>query len=64
MLSVFMLCLGLLTHSLFILSIILHHAQWFQSVGFRNFMFTPFFNERAMCVLEKWHLKISIIIIS
>ena len=25
----FMLCLGLLTHSLFILSMIFHHAQWF-----------------------------------
>ena len=25
-------------------------------------MFTPFFNERAMCSLEKLHLKITIII--
>ena len=25
----FMLCLGLLTHSLFISSMIFHHAQWF-----------------------------------
>ena len=30
----FMLCLGLLTHSFFISSMILHHAQCFQSVGF------------------------------
>ena len=29
MLFVFMLCLGLLTHSLFISSMILHHAQCF-----------------------------------
>ena len=29
MLFVFMLCLGLLTHNLFILSMILHHAQCF-----------------------------------
>ena len=34
MLLVFMLCLGLLTHSLFISSMILHHAQCFLSVGF------------------------------
>ena len=31
---IFMLCLGLLTHSLFISCINLHHAQWFYSVGF------------------------------
>ena len=30
----FMLCLGLLTHSLFISSMIFHHAQCFKSVGF------------------------------
>ena len=30
----FIFCLGLLTHSLFISSVILHHAQCFQSVGF------------------------------
>ena len=30
----FMLCLGLLTHSLFISSMIFHHAQCFSSVGF------------------------------
>ena len=29
MLFVFMLCLGLLTHSLFVSSMILHHAQCF-----------------------------------
>ena len=29
-----MLCLGLLTHSLFISSMIFHHAQCFLSVGF------------------------------
>ena len=34
MIVVFMLCLGLLTHSLFISCINLHHAQCFQSVGF------------------------------
>ena len=43
MFFVFMLCLGLLTRSLFISNIILHHAQWFYSVGFPNFMFTLFF---------------------
>ena len=30
----FMLCHGLLTHSLFISSMIFHHAQCFYSVGF------------------------------
>ena len=30
----FMLCLGLLTHSLFISSMIFHHAQCFSSAGF------------------------------
>ena len=30
----FMLCLGLLTHSLFISSMIFHHAHCFYSVGF------------------------------
>ena len=34
MLSVFMLCLGLLTHSLFISCVDLHHAQCFYTVGF------------------------------
>ena len=34
MLFIFMFCLGLLTHSLFISCINLHHAQCFQSVGF------------------------------
>ena len=29
---------------------------------FPNSMSTPFFNERAMCSLEKWHLEITIII--
>ena len=33
MLFVFMLCLGLLTHSLFISCINLHHGQCFYSVG-------------------------------
>ena len=41
---------GLLAHSLFISSMILHHAQCFYSVGFPNSMFTSFFlHERAMC---------------
>ena len=57
MLLVFMLCLGLLTHSLFILSMIL------VCLIFLNSMFTPFCNESAMCSLEKCHLKITIIII-
>ena len=39
----FMLCLGLLTHSLFISSMIFHHAQWFNLLVFPNSMFTPFF---------------------
>ena len=30
----FMLCLGLLIHSLFISSMIFHHARWLTSVGF------------------------------
>ena len=34
MIFVIMLCLGLLTHSLFISSTIFHHAQCFYSVGF------------------------------
>ena len=33
-LFVFMLCLGLLSHSLFISCVDLHHAQCFLSVGF------------------------------
>ena len=37
----FMLCLGLLTHSLFISGIILHSA--FNLLVFPNSMFTPFF---------------------
>ena len=37
----FMLCLGLLTHSLFISSMIFHHAQCFFVLP--NSMFTPFF---------------------
>ena len=52
MLFVFMLCLGLLTHSLFILSIIMHSA--FNLFVFPNSMFTPvFICERAMCSLVK-----------
>ena len=39
----FILCLGLLTHSLFISSMIFHHAQCFSCVGFSYSMFTPFF---------------------
>ena len=38
---VFMLCLGLLTHGLFISSIILHHAQCFNLLVFPNYMLTP-----------------------
>ena len=49
----FVLCLGSLTHSLFISNIILHHAQCFQSVGFPNFMFTQFacFSMKGLCTL-------------
>ena len=43
-----MLCLVLLTNSLFISNIILHHAQCSLCVGFPNSMFTSFFNDRAM----------------
>ena len=43
MLFVFMLCLALLTHRLFISNIILHHAQCFYSVGLPYSMFSPFF---------------------
>ena len=39
----FMLCLGLLTHSLFISSMIFHHAQCIDLLVFPNSMFTPFF---------------------
>ena len=49
----FMLCIGLLTHSLFISSMIFHHAQCFNLLVFPNSMFTPFFYEMAMCSLEK-----------
>ena len=59
-----MLCHGLFTHSLFISGIILHHAQCFYSVGFSKFyVLTVSFIERAMCSLDKQHLKITIIII-
>ena len=46
----FRICHGLLTHSLFISSIILHHAQCFLSVDFSNLIFTPFFfNMNGLC---------------
>ena len=61
MLFVFMLCLGLLTHSLFISNILLHHAESIQSVGFPFFMLTPFINGKVVCSLEKLHLQITII---
>ena len=38
----FMLCLGLVTHSLFISSMIFHHAIMFNLLAFHNSMFTPF----------------------
>ena len=50
MLIFFKLCHGLLTHSLFISNIILHHAQCFYSVGFPNSIFSPFFM-KGLCVL-------------
>ena len=57
-LLVFMLCLCLLIHSLFISCVNLHSA--FNLLGFPNSMFTSlllffclFFNERAMCSPEK-----------
>ena len=51
----FMLYLGLLTHSLFISSMIFHHAQCFKSVGFFLILCSHHFsNERAMCSLEKY----------
>ena len=43
----FMHCLGLLTHCLFISSIILHHAQYFNLVDFPNSMFAPI---KILCV--------------
>ena len=51
MLFVFMLCLGLLTHSLFISSMILQHAQccWFLLILCSH----HFLYEGAMCSLEK-----------
>ena len=42
MLSVFMLCLGLLTRIWFISNNALLHAQCFLSDGFSNYVFTPF----------------------
>ena len=45
MLFVIMLCLGLLTHSLFISNYFALFARCFNSVGFQNFMFAPFFME-------------------
>ena len=66
MLLVFMLCLGLLTHSLPVSCINLHNAHYFYLLIFTNSIFTPFvvfLNERAMCYLEKFHFKITIIII-
>ena len=53
MLFIFMLCLGLLTHILFISCIYLYHAQCFNLLVLPNSMFTPFFNEKAMCSLLK-----------
>ena len=35
----------------------------FNLLVFPNSMFTPFFDQRAMCSLAKWHIKITIIII-
>ena len=48
----FMLCLGLLTHSLFISSMIFHQAQCINQLVFPNSTFTPFLCERAMCSME------------
>ena len=57
MLFVFMLCLGLLSHSLFISCVDLHHAQCFNLLVFPNSMFTSLLvfvvDERAMCSPEK-----------
>ena len=57
MLFVFMFCLGLLSHSLFISCVGLHHAQCFNLLVFPNSMITSlllfFLNERAMCSPEK-----------
>ena len=56
MLFVSMLCLGLMTPSLFISSIIFIMHSAFNLLAFPNSMFTPFFfffNDRAMCSLEK-----------
>ena len=48
----FMLCLGLLTHSLFISLFCIMHSVF--NLVFPNSMFTPFFYyEMAMCSLEK-----------
>ena len=58
MLYVFTLCLGLLTHCLFISNIILPHAQCFESVGFPNSMFTSFFfSMKGLCAI--WRSKIT-----
>ena len=48
-----MLCLGLLTQSLFISSMIFHHAQCFNLLVFIILFSHNFLYERAMCSLEK-----------
>ena len=57
MLFVFMFCLGLLSHSLFISCVNLHYAQCFNLLVFPNSVFTSLLfennNERAMCSPEK-----------
>ena len=49
----FMLCLGLLTHSLFISSMILHHAVVLICLFFLILCSHHFLYEMAMCSLEK-----------
>ena len=57
MIFVLIFCLGLLTHSLFISSMIFHHAPCFLSVGLPGSMFTPFFYYRGLCAPGEIALK-------
>ena len=62
MLFVFMPCLGLFAHSLFISMLFCIMHSGFNLLVFLILCLDRFFNERAMCSLEKSHLRITIII--
>ena len=58
MLLVFMHCLVLLTHSFFISSIILHHAQCFKYVVFSLFYLHTILLTKGLCAL--WRIALNI----